>query len=59
MPFPIDDWQFYVVSGIAVFGLWIVVRPFVGKRSSRGCPGCSTTPARKARTSLTVRGQRP
>ena len=43
MSFPIHDWQFWVVSGIALIGILIVLRPFWPKRDrSTGCGGCPT-----------------
>jgi hypothetical protein len=32
MGLPFDDWQFYVVSGVALLGLWLLVRPFLPRR---------------------------
>ena len=41
MIFPWHDWQFWIVTGMAIAGLLILVRPFVRlRRSGPGCPGC-------------------
>jgi hypothetical protein len=39
---PWGDWQFWVVTMFAGWGLWIVVRPFLPKRSRDGCPNCAS-----------------
>lgn len=58
---PIDDWQFWVVSAIAVWGGWMVVRMFWPSRKSEGaCPSCASGSAatRKPRkVRLTVEGR--
>ena len=53
MPLPFDQWQFYVVTAVAVLGLWALVRPFL-RRSTGGCHGCGSAPRRKRRTQLTI-----
>ncbi len=65
MPLPFDDWQFYVVSALAMGSFWMVVRPFLprkkGSGESHGCPSCASGSAarRSPRTRLTVGGKRP
>ncbi len=58
MRLPFDELQFYVVTAVALAGLWLLVRPFVS-RSSGGCGGCgsATTSRRKRRTTaLSIEG---
>ena len=49
MPFPLDDWQFYVVTAVALLGLWPVLRLLRPARK---------TVRRGARASLTVHGRK-
>ncbi|MFM7052065.1 MAG: hypothetical protein ACKOYN_08050 [Planctomycetota bacterium] len=39
---PLDDWQFWVASALALGGVAVVVRPFLPKRrgAKQNCPGC-------------------
>ena len=39
-----SDPQFYIVTAIALGGLWLVVRPFLpsSKEEKSGCPTCTT-----------------
>lgn len=39
---PLHDWQFWLVSVLAAYGVWILVRPFVrrGKLNDASCPSC-------------------
>lgn len=55
MPLPFDQLQFYVVTVVAILGVWLLVRPFL-RRSSGGCPGCGSAPRRVRRTPLTIKG---
>ena len=61
MPLPFNQWQFYVVSAVALAALWLLVRPFL-RRSTGGCGGCgsaSSSSARRERaTPLTIDGRR-
>ena len=47
---PWDDWQFYVVTALALAGLWMIVRTFLPRRrgSAKG----------KSRVKLTVNRRR-
>lgn len=62
MGVPLDDWQFYVVTALALLSLWLVVRPFVGSRreGGGGCHTCGGGPpaARRGRVTMTIRGRR-
>ena len=49
MHFPLDDWQFYVVTAVALLGLWPVLRMLRPARK---------TARRSARTSLTIHGRK-
>ena len=44
MSFPIGDWQFWIVSLIALAGLALVLKPLwpFGARSGDGCSGCDS-----------------
>jgi hypothetical protein len=38
------DWQFLVVTAAALWGVWILLRPFLprrGKEAVGGCPNCA------------------
>ncbi len=42
---PWNDWQFWVVTAGAAFGLWMLIRPFLQQRDPEaGCHGCNTCP---------------
>jgi hypothetical protein len=58
MPLPFDQWQFYVVTAVAMLGLWALVRPFL-RRSTGGCHGCGSAPRRVRRTPLTIEKRAP
>ncbi|MCP3902471.1 MAG: hypothetical protein GY715_02450 [Planctomycetes bacterium] len=45
---PLDDWQFYVVTAAALWGLWALVRTIMPRKRK-------TT----KRTDLTVEGRKP
>lgn len=61
---PFDDWQFWVVTLVALGGLVLVIRPLLPKKNA--APGCGTCPtAGKSgdptvgkKTTLTVEGRR-
>ncbi|MEY3025346.1 MAG: hypothetical protein RL136_1914 [Planctomycetota bacterium] len=62
---PYDDWQFWVVSALALGAVWLVVRPLLPKRRSKSaaCPGCpsgeaASRPARPKHVDLTIGGKR-
>lgn len=44
---PLDDWQFYVVTAAALWGVWALVSPFRPRRA-----------ARRPRTPITLNGRR-
>lgn len=39
---PLDDWQFWVASVLALGGVLLVLRPFLPRRrgAKQNCPGC-------------------
>jgi hypothetical protein len=51
MPAPFDDWQFYVVTAIALVAAAIVARVVLPRRK--------TTSSREKKASLTIRGKKP
>jgi len=53
MGFPIGDWQFWLVTAIALTGAWFVVKPFLPK-SWKPKPK-----ARPTRARLTIGGKPP
>jgi membrane protein implicated in regulation of membrane protease activity len=62
---PVDDWQFWVVSALALGAAALVVRPLLPKRGGKpdACPGCpsgdaAAKPPREKRVELTVGGKR-
>jgi hypothetical protein len=64
MSLPWTDWQFYVVTGAGVAGLWMLWRVIgpTRRKQAGSCPTCSSgsaASARKRKTSLTVEGRRP
>lgn len=38
---PWHDWQFYLVTALALAGLWLALRPLLGPKKSKGCASCS------------------
>ncbi len=64
MPLPLDQWQFYVVTAVALAGVWALLRPFLRRgrsgASSAGCGGCASgsTSTRRRAVSLTIGGRR-
>ncbi len=58
---PLGDWQFWVVTPVAVWGAWMVVRMFVPRRKSGdSCPSCASGSAatrRSRKVRLTVEGR--
>lgn len=55
---PIADWQFWVVTLVALWGLWCTIRLIVPRRSDRGCSSCGSTRKREAHVGLTVERRR-
>ena len=62
---PLDDWQFWVVTGLAAGAIWLVVAPLLPKRGkkSAACPGCPSGEAASAKprakhVDLTIGGKR-
>lgn len=47
MNFPLDNWQFWVVSVAAVGGLVMVLKPWWPSRKQDGCNGCGSNPSRR------------
>ncbi len=61
MPLPLDQWQFYVVTAVALAGVWALLRPFLRRSGSggSGCGGCAsgTTSRKRRAVQLTVAGR--
>ncbi len=59
MPLPLDQWQFYVVTAVALAGVYVLLRPFL-RRGGSGCGGCAsaTTTTRRRAVPLTIGGRR-
>lgn len=62
---PLGDWQFWVVTALAVSAIWLVASPFVPRRKKPGaaCPGCpsgedASKPPRAKHVDLTIGGKR-
>ena len=61
---PIGDWQFWIVTLAGLLGLWLIVKPFMPRRSKQtGCAHCASGTAasrkkRGAKVSLTVNNSR-
>jgi hypothetical protein len=61
---PWTDWQFWLVTMLALGGLWILLRPFIPlkKRADAGasCPHCASGSAssKPRRVALTVEKRR-
>lgn len=60
MSLPWADWQFWVVTAVAVVGVWRLVQPFLDRGDA--CPGCDrcVSPATedRARADLVTIGER-
>lgn len=43
MGLPLDDWQFWIVTAIAVLGCWLVLKPLFARagRPETGCANCT------------------
>ncbi len=52
---PWGDWQFWLVTAVALAGGWFVLRPLLPGRKD-DCGTCGTPPARPKRTNLPVGG---
>ncbi len=58
MPLPLDQWQFYIVTAVALAAVYVLLRPFL-RRGGSTCGGCgSGTTSRKRAVSLTIGGRR-
>jgi hypothetical protein len=57
---PLDDWQFWLVTVLALAALCFVLRPLIPfKRKNTRCGSCPSEPsAKRTRTSLTIDGER-
>lgn len=61
---PLDDWQFWVVTLVALGGLALVVRPLLPKKGAAPrCGSCPTAPKSGdptvgKKTTLTIEGRR-
>ena len=42
MIFPWTDWQFWLVSGIALWCAWLVVRQLLPRSDSSACGACAS-----------------
>jgi hypothetical protein len=59
---PWADWEFWLVTVLALGGLWLLARPFLPSRKSTaedaGCPNCTsssgTSKPKRRRVALTV-----
>ena len=51
---PVSDWEFWVVSVIALGGLFMLLRPIIRRKGVRG--SCSPPPARPRGAKLTIEG---
>lgn len=55
---PLDDWQFYVVTLLALGAVFLIARPFFPSKNKPACGGCATgTEPKKPKVKLTVRGK--
>lgn len=55
---PWGDWQFWIVTGLALGAAFAVIRPMLPSRERKAaCPGCGP-PGAPAKTQLTVDGER-
>jgi hypothetical protein len=54
---PVHDWQFWVVTLLALGGAWLVAKPFLPKRRSmsEGDPSCPTCASGSAASRKTKR----
>ena len=61
---PLDQWQFYIVTAVALAGVWALVRPFLrrggaGGAGGSGCGGCASgSSSGKRAVPLTIGGRR-
>jgi hypothetical protein len=51
---PIGSWQFWIVTAIVLFALWIFIRPFFPRWKKTTC--CSSA-SKPKKTTLTVGGK--
>lgn len=62
---PWRDWQFWIVTALAAWGLWMLSRPFWPRRktdpnTSASCPNCSrgSAAAKSRKVPLTIEKRR-
>ena len=57
----IGDWQFWMVSFVALAGVSLLVRPLLPSKSpTPPCGGCAkSSPAKPRHATLTIEGDRP
>jgi hypothetical protein len=57
---PWRDWQFWIVTALALAGAWLIARPFLprkrGDGAAPGCPNCASGSAasKPRRVALTI-----
>ena len=58
---PFGDWQFWIVSLVALGGVALLVRPLLpSKTPAPPCGGCAkSAPAKPRHAMLTIEGERP
>jgi len=60
---PWRDWEFWIVTTLAVVGVIVLLRPFIPRRkgSDASCPNCATgsASAKPRRATLTIESKRP
>ena len=58
---PVGDWQFWIVTLVAVAGIVLIVRPLLpSKTPAPPCGGCAkAAPAKPRHAMLTIEGERP
>ena len=57
---PIDDWQFWMVTILALLAAGFILRPLIpSTRRKSGCGSCpKETSSKKTRATLTIDGER-
>lgn len=56
---PLHDWQFWLVSFLALIGLWLVLKPLLAARgSSKSTTSCANCSAGNATSSASLRPRR-
>jgi hypothetical protein len=51
---PVGSWQFWIVTVIVLFALWVLVRPFFSRWTKNSC--CSNA-SKPKKTKLTIGGK--